>query len=760
MAKSIEVTLQLNDRDFIRGIRVAQARLRGLGRTAGTSTRAFATLGSTAASSVAPLVAAGAGLGALGSAFTKSTTSSINFSSNISKVQQQVLDAHFTFEDGGDSVKRMGNNMSETTRQGSGLAGTLARFAGLAVGIGAVAVAFQQLSKSVSTSAQFETIEITLNNLTGSAAKGARALDVIIEKATELPFAFEDLAGASPVLLTVSKNLEDFQNNIQLAADIAANFGIPFDQAASSLQRAFSAGAAAADVFREKGVLAAAGFEAGVSVSVDETIAKFREFGEEINGVSKKLNQSLTGATSQVGDALTLFQKELGDAIKPELTAFLLALTKMLRQNKADLDTFAETIGTRVVESMITFGRIIAVAVDGITIFGNVVGAILGFLNENFKLFATAAAGYFGFFAGTAMLAAVNGLRAFVTTVKTLDAANKASAASGALLQGVIGIGIPKLVAGITASTAAIGAALLLLPDTAVEAGEDILDSLGDLGAGAGALSTFDELIEGMKTELQGLPPVVESTTDALNENFVDIAKNVGGATESTKTFADQLNELKDAIDLGAGGLEKYNLLLETLKQFLADGKIGLEEYDRLVRDLDEAFMQNEGLNNFIDTLAVAQKSLSEDLASAFLEGKDAGDAFGSFFKTLVKQILADILRLQIIQPILGALLSPFGFGFGAGGSITKLPSGNGGGYTGSGARAGGVDGKGGFPAILHPNETVVDHTKGQGMGAVQNTAVTYNINAVDARSFKELVASDPEYIYNVTQVGMRRQPR
>ena len=33
-----------------------------------------------------------------------------------------------------------------------------------------------------------------------------------------------------------------------------------------------------------------------------------------------------------------------------------------------------------------------------------------------------------------------------------------------------------------------------------------------------------------------------------------------------------------------------------------------------------------------------------------------------------------------------------------------------GGGYTGSGARSGGVDGQGGFPAILHPQETVVDH--------------------------------------------------
>lgn len=46
-----------------------------------------------------------------------------------------------------------------------------------------------------------------------------------------------------------------------------------------------------------------------------------------------------------------------------------------------------------------------------------------------------------------------------------------------------------------------------------------------------------------------------------------------------------------------------------------------------------------------------------------------------------------------------------------------KSSSFEGGGYTGMGARAGGMDGKGGFPAILHPNETVVDHTKGQGQG-------------------------------------------
>ena len=42
-----------------------------------------------------------------------------------------------------------------------------------------------------------------------------------------------------------------------------------------------------------------------------------------------------------------------------------------------------------------------------------------------------------------------------------------------------------------------------------------------------------------------------------------------------------------------------------------------------------------------------------------------------------------------------------------------------GGGFTGKGSRSGGLDGKGGFAAILHPNETVVDHTKAQGANGV-----------------------------------------
>ena len=63
------------------------------------------------------------------------------------------------------------------------------------------------------------------------------------------------------------------------------------------------------------------------------------------------------------------------------------------------------------------------------------------------------------------------------------------------------------------------------------------------------------------------------------------------------------------------------------------------------------------------------------------------------------------------------------------------LGSFEGGGFTGMGSRTGGVDGKGGFAAILHPNETVIDHTKG---GSA--TSVTVNINAVDTKGFDELL--------------------
>lgn len=122
-------------------------------------------------------------------------------------------------------------------------------------------------------------------------------------------------------------------------------------------------------------------------------------------------------------------------------------------------------------------------------------------------------------------------------------------------------------------------------------------------------------------------------------------------------------------------------------------------------------------------------KTISDSLANAFtgfadavMSGVPAVQALSDMLGDLGKQLLN-----SAISNFFGNL---FGGGFGGGfsmpgrmpGTANLLNVGSfaGGGYTGSGSRSGGMDGMGGFPAILHPNETVIDHSRGGG-GAVQN---------------------------------------
>jgi phage-related minor tail protein len=44
--------------------------------------------------------------------------------------------------------------------------------------------------------------------------------------------------------------------------------------------------------------------------------------------------------------------------------------------------------------------------------------------------------------------------------------------------------------------------------------------------------------------------------------------------------------------------------------------------------------------------------------------------------------------------------------------------------------------------------------------GGTNNTAVTYNIQAVDAASFQQLVARDPKFLHAVVEKGRRSIPQ
>jgi hypothetical protein len=137
------------------------------------------------------------------------------------------------------------------------------------------------------------------------------------------------------------------------------------------------------------------------------------------------------------------------------------------------------------------------------------------------------------------------------------------------------------------------------------------------------------------------------------------------------------------------------------------------------------------------------EQKAQEDAAAAVIRAQEeqAGrlrDAFSSTFNDLftqgmkfgdlLKKLAFDAINIQFLTPAAQKAGSAVSTAFTA-----LFNSFDGGGYTGAGSRSGGLDGKGGFMAMLHPNETVLDHTRGQGMGGGMSFSYTIDARGADA---------------------------
>ena len=195
-------------------------------------------------------------------------------------------------------------------------------------------------------------------------------------------------------------------------------------------------------------------------------------------------------------------------------------------------------------------------------------------------------------------------------------------------------------------------------------------------------------------------------------------------------------------------------------------GKLGLTEAERAARLTEVAALEQEQIG-MMEALRVqvernnasweygANVALRAYLDEASNVARQTERLFGNSFKgmedglvqfvqhgkmdfaSLRDSIISDLIRIQM-QKMLTGIFGSLTIGFGGYGDVAGVaagvPSFSGGGFTGSGPRSGGMDGMGGFPAMLHPNETVVDHTRGsrsQGAAVINHTTV---IN-IDART-------------------------
>lgn len=167
---------------------------------------------------------------------------------------------------------------------------------------------------------------------------------------------------------------------------------------------------------------------------------------------------------------------------------------------------------------------------------------------------------------------------------------------------------------------------------------------------------------------------------------------------------------------------------------------------------------------DFVGGWKSAFKEYADDAANAadqatqvfgtFTQGFE--DAFVSFvqtgklsFKDLANSVIADLARIQARRLLVnlidggGSFLGGL-FGRAGGGNVNALQP-----Y---------MVGESG-PEMFVPssNGSIIPNSR---LGGGGMTAVTYNINAVDASSFKQLVASDPSFIYAVTEQGRRSLPQ
>ena len=235
----------------------------------------------------------------------------------------------------------------------------------------------------------------------------------------------------------------------------------------------------------------------------------------------------------------------------------------------------------------------------------------------------------------------------------------------------------------------------------------------------------------------------------------------------------------KEAIEGVTGSIEDEIEVLQAKLNGNEDEIVQLQEIKKLkqqIADIDPnadtsgvaaMVQQRDALKDQVaqaDELKSQYESLASGIAGEFtsafksiIDGsKDAGEAFGDMLKGMADQFLN--MAMKILQDALTQqLMKLFGslFGAGTGGGFGGVPGGRGpqfmgpafagGGYTGDGARSGGVDGQGGFPAILHPQETVVDHYD-DARSAMTSSASTA---AAFAESSEAMAAASNNYAYN-----------
>ena len=216
---------------------------------------------------------------------------------------------------------------------------------GALIGLGAGMVA----KSFIKTAMDVENLQLRFKFLFKSAKEGAKAFDELKTFAAKVPFSLEQIAQGSGNLAVVTKDANELKKMLELTGNVAAVTGLDFRTTAEQIQRSFGAGIGAADLFRDRGVRALMGFQAGAKVTIEETKARFFELfgkGGAFGDAAQEMADTFTGTLSMLGDKWFNFQLEtVESAFFEKLKGKFGNLNDFLDQHSNKIDSRARSFG-------------------------------------------------------------------------------------------------------------------------------------------------------------------------------------------------------------------------------------------------------------------------------------------------------------------------------------------------------------------------------------------------------------------------------
>ena len=201
----------------------------------------------------------------------------------------------------------------------------------------------------VRTASTVEDLKVRLETLLGSVEEGGKVFEAMSRLASKVPKTYEEIMQSATDLAGVVRGgSAEIEKLMPIIVDISAGTGMAVRDVTSQMIRMYSAGAAAADSFRERGVSAALGFQAGVKYTAEETMQKIVKSWEngtsKYVGASKRLATTWTGLMSMMKDAWFNFTKDIGKDIFKKLKEDMQAVYLIITESKEEGGKYSEVV--------------------------------------------------------------------------------------------------------------------------------------------------------------------------------------------------------------------------------------------------------------------------------------------------------------------------------------------------------------------------------------------------------------------------------